>query len=250
LIGAETAHELYPADAAPDGSDGASGGRYRDEVLADAPLAYWRLDEAAGPNAKDETGTFPGKYQGGVTFGVLGAIKGDPSNKAVHFDGASGTIDFGDVLPFAGGANFSIEVWAKVDDYAANPRILARLTEAASTYSGYLLWVSTPPKVSFDRLNVGDGHGVHADLSATLNDCHHVVVTYDTQLLLYVDGAQVSVDTTPSAIVGDTTGRRLTLASENLESSWYTGALDEVAIYDHALKPERVNAHWAAATGP
>ena len=50
-------------DGAPDDSDpvtitaqGAGGTSYSQEVLADSPLAYWRLGEASGTTAADASG--------------------------------------------------------------------------------------------------------------------------------------------------------------------------------------------------
>ena len=46
---------------------------YGDVVSGDAPVSYWRLDEAAGPIAADEMATNPGVYQGTPTYGQDGA---------------------------------------------------------------------------------------------------------------------------------------------------------------------------------
>ena len=47
---------------------------YRTTVLADTPRGYWRLGEASGTSASDETGTSAGVYTGGVTLGQAGAV--------------------------------------------------------------------------------------------------------------------------------------------------------------------------------
>jgi hypothetical protein len=68
---------------------------YRETVLADHPLAYWRLADS-DITARDELGGDNGQYAGACTFGAPGAIAG---NAAVTFDGSvtgnnfSGTID-------------------------------------------------------------------------------------------------------------------------------------------------------------
>lgn len=45
---------------------------YAAEVVADGPVGYWRLDDAAGPLAADETGTHPGRFVGTPGFGEPG----------------------------------------------------------------------------------------------------------------------------------------------------------------------------------
>ena len=46
---------------------------YHDAVLADHPLAYWRLDDI-GTTAGDVMGTYPGTYSGACMHGILGAL--------------------------------------------------------------------------------------------------------------------------------------------------------------------------------
>ena len=63
---------------------------YSSTVLADAPVAYWRLGESAGTAMVDSTANAnSGTYQGGYTLGQPGAIAGD-SDTAVTFGGQNG----------------------------------------------------------------------------------------------------------------------------------------------------------------
>ncbi len=89
---------------------------YRDEVLSDTPAGYWRLAEASGATAVDETGNGnAGSYLGGVTRGVLGALAGDP-NAAARFDGIDDRVTMGDpasgIFDFGSG-DFAVEAWLK-----------------------------------------------------------------------------------------------------------------------------------------
>src|SRR5207248_5657870 len=63
---------------------------YAATVIADNPVAYWRLGEAAGPTALDSWGLHDGTYYGKEIFGQPGVLVRD-SNTSVHFagDGAS-----------------------------------------------------------------------------------------------------------------------------------------------------------------
>lgn len=58
---------------------------YTDSVLADNPVAYWRLGEATGPSAFDEvTMANNANYGGGETFGVIpGAFEGEPTATSI-----------------------------------------------------------------------------------------------------------------------------------------------------------------------
>jgi hypothetical protein len=60
---------------------------YRDMVLADAPLVYYRLGEATGSVAADSGGSgLDGVFLDGVTLGAVGVLQGD-SNTSALFDG-------------------------------------------------------------------------------------------------------------------------------------------------------------------
>src|SRR5688572_13266587 len=65
------------APAAPDAhaeSDAPPGPTYSEAVLADGPLAYWRLGERGGGTATDTMGAHPGVYLPNTRFGVDGAV--------------------------------------------------------------------------------------------------------------------------------------------------------------------------------
>ena len=63
---------------------------YGATVLADGPVAYWRMDETTGNTMADASGNANnGRYAGIYAFGQPGAIAG-AGNSAVAFDGQSG----------------------------------------------------------------------------------------------------------------------------------------------------------------
>src|SRR5262245_42401176 len=91
---------------------GGSGGQpvtYRDVVLADGPIGYWRLGDSATTTALDEIGMTPGDYKGSYLQGALGALTGDP-NTAVDFPGTDGRIEFGDAFDLQ---SLTLELWVK-----------------------------------------------------------------------------------------------------------------------------------------
>jgi len=72
-----------------DSSTDAPSSVYRATVLADTPLAYWRLGETTGTVAHDETGNgHDGTYIGGYTLGQTGALTGDPLKPVAALAGA------------------------------------------------------------------------------------------------------------------------------------------------------------------
>ena len=90
---------------------------YEQAVLADRPVAYWRLGEASGPTAVDATGHgHNGKYHGHVTYGETGAIEGD-RNTAVGLR-AHEYVEIPDSVHFSqpeSHAGLTVEVWMRPD---------------------------------------------------------------------------------------------------------------------------------------
>jgi hypothetical protein len=228
-------------DAAPDAPT-----TYVQAVLADHPLAYYRLDEATGVVAASAiVGAPQGTYTGKVQLGVAGALGGD-ADTALAVDYANpGAVDLGDVFDFAGSAPFSIEAWVKPAAFDANYHMIASKWQQPPNRKGIELF-HLDDEIRFTRelddstIDVANAHG----LSATA--WTHVVGTYDGAMLrLYFNGMQV--DASASSL-------SLPDISESFEigvggNAFYGGAIDEVAIYGTALAPERVFAHHAAATG-
>ena len=50
---------------------------YRDAVLADSPVGYWRLAETTGAAVDTAGNAAGGTYNGGMTRGVPGALAND-----------------------------------------------------------------------------------------------------------------------------------------------------------------------------
>jgi hypothetical protein len=80
---------------------------YASAVLADHPVAYWRLGEASGTTAIDSSAHLQtGAYFNGVSLGQPGALPGDP-NTAARFDGVNDHAQF----PNPVGDDFTVEAW-------------------------------------------------------------------------------------------------------------------------------------------
>lgn len=83
---------------------------YAQSVLADGPLAYWRLGETSGTVAVNATGHgYVGTYTGTVTVGQAGTLTGD-GNTAALFDGSNGYLG----MPHTAPLQATIAMTAKV----------------------------------------------------------------------------------------------------------------------------------------
>lgn len=243
----DDAGQETPKDASSTPTPDASRPTYASVVLADAPVAYWQLEETtSSQGAHDSSGQgHDGVFEGGVTLAQPGIVSGGNS---ARFDGTSARVRVGDVLPFSGLAPFSLEAWVRpVTVDARYQLIISKLGPNAAT--PYFLDVQSPSGVQFGRA---------ADLCKTqqaigLDAFTHVLATFDGvtskiyingSLATSLDGAH-SMSTTTSALqIG---GAQDGTSTPNT-GTWFEGLIDEVAVYDKALPPERVAAHYQAGT--
>lgn len=217
---------------------------YRDAVLADGPMSYWRLGEQAGITAVDELGGHPGGYVGGPTLGAGGALAGD-SNTAVVLDGASQSISVAgpSAFRFSGTTPFSAEVWFRHAADGTYRRVLSAenaLGQGWQIYSESASW-------GFVRSGAAGAAEV-SDGTPAGPGWVHAVATYDgATMRLYENGVEIPFPVSSSqALPADSTfylGRY-----GGADVSRLNGSIDEVAIYDRALTAAQVAAHYVAAT--
>lgn len=226
---------------------------YVSSVLADRPLAYWRLDEDAGTIARDLTGDYDGTYHAGVTLGVPGILPGDT---AASFDGDGGYADFGANLAFFYEAPFSVEAWIRPARLDGEYRgVLSNESTSITQRFGYLLYVERQPDAAvlsgFERWNGGMSNPTLAVNAVTQGAWTHLVGTFESNghEILYVNGSQANAYG-GSPIQITTTGRFVIAALNSASTaSFFAGSIDEVAVYDHALSARCAQAHYDLALG-
>lgn len=242
-----------PSDASSAGADAADGSAqgYLGQVLADAPLAYWRFDEQTGTTAADSSGHGnDATYEGGITLGVPGALDGD-ADTAATFDGVTGFVTAGDRFAFAGQTPFSLEAWVSVQPQSTYAGLVSRNDAVGGPPSeGFLLFVApTDGSFGFQRL---DGPNVSTAVSAagpSASGFTHVVATFDgLELDVYANGESQGAQTAAFSIAG-AMADFVVGAEAGGGTNFLAGTLDEVAVYDYALSADRVRAHYLAGRG-
>lgn len=242
-------NKCYPKEKVPQPpnptSDGGTADLYRDAVLADNPLAYWRLDETSGLVIDIGSAKQNGSVGAQVTRRVPGVL---PNNSAIRNDGTAAAVTFGDVFDFPGTAAFSLEAWIKVQAVDGAYRAICGKKQAGAT--GFSFWVQAPDGLGFGRYIVVDGGEQNQDAVTAVipSGWAHVVGTYDGLVMrLYVNGALASTSTKPNLSLPDRTNGFTIGAKGSDTPSYFNGDLDEIAIYDHAIGPARIAAHFGAA---
>jgi hypothetical protein len=211
---------------------------YSDEVLADSPYSYLRLNDVSGTVAADSSGNNNvGTYVGAPTMGVKGLIATD-TDTAIQTTGNQQVT-----LPYTLPTNtFTLELWWKWTADGTATAIWRDHTAASGT--GYALGVSSG---GVSMRIAGTDHTV-----TTANYCdgvrHHFVLTYDgVTATFYIDGVQVDQWTKSSATRPATP---LHIAYNGTNNNQYQlGVYDEVAVYGTVLSASRIAAHYTVAGG-
>ena len=231
-VPATTSWKLYS-------TDGSNSAEYTATVLADEPLAYYKLDETSGTVANDSSGNgHHGTYVGGPTLNQTPPIN---TGKAIRVDGTDDvmTIPASCVIP----ANSSItfEWWGYVTTAEAvtNP---TTVLFGPDDYNNRVLchWPWSDGNLYWDYGNINIGGRITTPVAPSLNKWTLIHVTYDAvsgRRTISFDGVEVSSGVFVSAPSAAKT-------AGGVFASSVRGMVDEFAIYLKVLSPARRAAHF------
>ena len=216
----------------------ASGNTYVQEVLADSPYWYWKLDESAGPTADDASpnnrdGTY---HTSGITYAQSGPFSGQPSLAIAK---VSASYIQGPNVNLGNGQPYSVEFWARRDAAISGETFL-------SGHEGYHSLAFQSPAL----MAVYHGGGIQINSASVPNETgiwRHYVVTFDgvNNLLLYVDGVQIGSNAT--AGVPQNVAFPFYLGDFSPANAGLIGSFDDFALYRSVLSPARIQAHLDAS---
>ncbi len=200
-------------------------------------LAYWKLDETEGTIAFDSTGEHDGTLYGEPLWQPEGGIV----DGALAFDGTDDYVSTDFVLNPADGP-FSVFAWIK--EGAPGQVIISQADRTVFNVAvPGTTWLSTDPaegKLMTELLTPGRG-GVPIVSETVITDgnWHRIGFVWDgSYRYLYVDGAEVAKDTESFSQLESSRGGLYLGAGKNLEpSSFFSGLIDDVRIYNRAVTP-------------
>ncbi|MCR8670842.1 PKD domain-containing protein [Agrococcus sp. HG114] len=223
---------------------------YVDEVLDDGAGLYYPL----GSITKDWAGSSTPLIGSGVSATTPGAVPGLTGESASAFNGTTnGRVS--SAASASGPSSYSLELWFSTTTTRGGKLIGfgSAQTGSSSSYDRHIYMQNT------GRLTFGVYPGQARTITspAAYNDgrWHHVVATQGSGgIALYVDGRLVAQDATVTSaqqysgfwrIGGDNLSGWPSVPS----SLYFTGAIDEVAVYGGALSSAQVAAHHTIGTG-
>lgn len=224
---------------------------YALEVLATGPVRYWRLDEASGTTAIDETGAFDGTYINSPTLG--GASPYSEFNTAVSFDGVDQDVSIGSAL--SGETQWSMACWFKTGtaNGSQNEYILSEGNTADIDHV-VAMYVETNAQNGKLGLWTKDGttNLIKDDTGTAVNDdqWHFAVGVRDgDDLSLYLDGTKLWTITGSSQGASTLNTGGIGSLRRTTTSNYTEGEMDEVAMWRSVLTDYDVRRMYYAAQG-
>ncbi|MFI9380090.1 LamG-like jellyroll fold domain-containing protein [Kutzneria sp. NPDC052558] len=234
---------------------GKGGSHYLSTVLDDNPRGYWRLDENGGDSFANVTARRPGSdaaQQHGVVLGAGGALDGT-TDTAGAFDGNGSYVTLPQKL-LAESMSVSAELWFKTTDGGVLLSYADQQFPAAATKSTPVLYVGTDGLL-YGGFAMHDPGGARQVVSARqVNDgqWHHAVLsTAVTSQTLYLDGQSAGtitgvVDHGQEGMLTVGAGNGKDWPATNGAGYYFTGSIDEVALYLHTVGALAAQRHFAA----
>jgi len=220
-------------------------------------LGLWKLDDGSGTTAADSSGNnHTGALMNGPQWVANGANGG-----ALQMDGADdyvvlGTVSYGD----ASNPGFSAALWVRTDGWNDDAAMLSNKDWNSGSNIGWAIAGGGGNNGSW-QWNLSDGNArVDFDPPVSLSPIsdggwHHLCVTHDRDGMakFYHNGLLIG-ERDISAISGSLdSGLPTVLGTDGAEGSvweyWFTGAFDDVRLYNRALSSAEV-AGLAGRTAP
>lgn len=214
--------------------------QYTKGVLTDSPVHYWRLGDTSpfadsGSGSKTASGT--------VTTGVTGPMF--DANAAITLNGSQ-SLATAVTDPLTGATACSLEMWVKSagswpasTEVVVNPGNIGHYLGINSSGAAFVSLIISGVQRTLNDVNI----------IIPVTGWHHVVATWATgsAIRIYQDGVLLvtSGSTFAGSLDASTGGVCLGAFNTAAPSLFFTGSLDEPAVYTTQLSATQVATHYA-----
>lgn len=231
---------------------------YMEEVIRALPRGYWRLGEASGTTAFDDSYNldevlYNGTYTGSYTQNVAGAIT--DGNGAVQLTGGYVTVGSASVFDILRTESLGVEMWVKSPGTGA---LVGNVNDGASNKRGWeVAYDATANTITF-HLAADEAGGNRLAVSTThdLEDgsYHHIWVMYSgtsapAGVQIYVDNVLKTNATVSNTLTGTTTSGNNLIIGGRVGGPYTNVIIDEVAVYKAVHGVEYVDWHYKSGLG-
>lgn len=238
----------------------AAGNTYADEVLADSPLFFLKLDESTGTTAADSSGNSRDFATTSLGWSATG-LCADGGTAATFLNTVPDRALLADAA-WMDATSLTFEAWVNFDagDTSGSQMLTCRYDYTTSDHHAVYrrdTGASDGGKLDFFIWTSSAARFVRSTSVLSLGTTYHLVCTYNGATgyqAIYIDGS-LDASTTHGAGNIKAVARRWELgAGFNVTSAgagWefpLNGEMDNIAAYGSALSSTRVAAHYAAGT--
>lgn len=263
-LGAGVGDGIVPAGAAFTASTGNTANSwtvgqfvatYNETVLADDPYLFYLVDEASGPAAADAApGHRTGTFTSIAAYQQADALPNNPGY-SVRLGSTTGRLVSGGTA-VADPDRFSLELWFRTTTTAGGKLIGFESTRNASSllYDRHVL-MDPSGRLVYGGWTANTVRRITSPQAYNDGAWHHLVLTAvprgnQQDSVLYVDGELVTFGTTTRISVYNGWWRvgygNVPVGPGYPATGGFAGSIDQVAVYNTALGPARVAAHYDA----
>jgi len=229
---------------------------YPSTILADHPIAYYRLEETSGTVAADSSasGAFPGNYIVSGAFPFLGWSGIDTNSIAVSASHFPDYVSAGYYPEFNQPSPFSFEIWARPISIPTGGDYRCPIGNfsgwGVGSPSGWYVY-QTPDSPSAFAFVTPSGVWISYPNYSSFS-WYHLVGTYDgTNMSFYVNGVLVGTQNATgyqANSVNNAGVNSLALGNRGDGYGNWDGELDEAAYYTNALTLAQIQTHYQVGT--
>ncbi len=223
------------------------------QILAQAPSAYWRLDEAAGGTAVSSAGGAPnGSYVGGPTLGQP-ALYPNGGGTTPNFNGVNQRVD----IPDSGLINVGARPQRTVELVFNATTVAGRqvLYEEGATVNSLAIYIDSG-RVYVEGVDQGAWGPLGINAPIVAGQTYHVAFVFDqpsNSFTGYLDGVQIGTGSVANQVFPSHTGNVAIGATAdglwfhdgpfNGNGFYFNGQISDVALYNTALTQPELLAH-------
>jgi hypothetical protein len=196
-------------------------------------VAYWKFDEGSGAIAADSSGNGNNGVIHGATWTSAGKL-----NSALKFNGINNWVEIQDDDSLDLTEDFTVICWIYPDIHSGNYGMFLSKHQPFINSDHSWYWGSEYNLSTFVNW---PGPVLSGAQNIQLNSWTHVAVTFNdtTNIFCFYNNGQLDKQITIDIVI-ENTNKMLTIGSENGETNFYNGLIDEVRIYNRALTSSEI----------
>jgi len=209
-----------------------------------ALVGHWALDDGSGTTASDSSGNGNTGTLNGDTAWTTGHI----GSGAAAFDGTGDYINVPDSASLAVSTGITVAFWV---NFASNPggqKPLVGQAASLSSTTGWSVSLLTTGGINASQGVTGGVGGNNKQLTSTgtagTGSWQHIAYVGQISggnliMTIFINGIASGTQTVTATALADSTAA---LRLGNIQTTYYTGSLDDVRVYNNALSEAEIKA--------